>query len=83
MLLALTGRGMERDAAYRAVQRSAMAVWQENRDFLAQLQADGEVRTWLGETDLEALFDLDHHTRHVDAIFERVFGPSPEIERQG
>ena len=83
VLLALTGRGMERDAAYRAVQRSAMAVWQENRDFLALLQADGEVRSWLGETDLEALFDLDHHTRHVDAIFERVFGPSPEIKRQG
>jgi adenylosuccinate lyase len=34
------------------------------------------VRAALDAADLDALFDLEHHTRHVDTIFERVFGPA-------
>jgi adenylosuccinate lyase len=74
VLLALVDKGLAREDAYRAVQRNAMRVWQEGGDFLALLKADPEVSKALSPVDLEALFDLGYHTRHVDAIFARVFG---------
>jgi adenylosuccinate lyase len=74
VLLALTQAGMGREDAYRAVQRNAMRVWQENADFLTLLKADSEVTARLQPTEIEACFDLGYHTRQVDTIFERVFG---------
>jgi len=74
VLLALTQNGMPREEAYRLVQRSAMRVWQGDGDFLSLLKADPEVSKSLSAVALEALFDLDFHIKHVDAIFGRVFG---------
>jgi adenylosuccinate lyase len=74
VLLALIDKGLAREDAYRLVQRNAMRVWQEGGDFLALLKADPEVSKALSLAELEALFDLGHHTKHVDTIFERVFG---------
>jgi adenylosuccinate lyase len=74
VLLALTQKGVARDDAYRLVQRSAMRVWQGDGDFLSLLKADPEVSKSLSAVELEALFDLDFHTKHVDVIFARVFG---------
>ena len=74
VLLALTQAGLSREAAYAAVQRNAMAVWDEGGSFLAKLNADPEVSGSLSGADLAALFDPAYHTRHVDVIFERVVG---------
>ncbi|MEX0814600.1 MAG: adenylosuccinate lyase [Dongiaceae bacterium] len=74
VLLALTQAGMGREDAYRAVQRNAMRVWQEGGDFLAVLRDDPEVAQRLPAAELEALFDLGFHMKHVDTIFARVFG---------
>jgi adenylosuccinate lyase len=74
VLLALVDKGLAREDAYRAVQRNAMRVWQEGGDFLALLKADPEVSAALSPGELEALFDLAYHTKHVDDIFARVFG---------
>jgi adenylosuccinate lyase len=74
VLLALVDKGTSREDAYRLVQRNAMRVWQEGGDFLALLQADPEVSKALSAAELEALFDLAYHTKHVDQIFARVFG---------
>jgi len=74
VLLALTQKGVSREAAYALVQRNAMKVWEEGKDFLAELKADAEVRAALSEAEIAALFDLGHHLRHVDTIFARVFG---------
>ena len=78
VLLALTQAGLSREAAYAAVQRNAMAVWDamasgEGAGFLDRLNADPEVSGALSGADLAALFDPAYHTRHVDEIFERVF----------
>ncbi len=51
-----------------------MRVWQEGGDFLALLKADPDVSKALPPAELEALFDLAYHTKHVDTIFARVFG---------
>ncbi|MEM7686537.1 MAG: adenylosuccinate lyase [Pseudomonadota bacterium] len=74
VLLALTQAGVERESAYRLVQRNAMKTWEEGADFLSELKADEDVCAALSAADLEALFDLGYHTKHVDTIFQRVFG---------
>jgi len=74
VLLALTQAGVNREDAYRLVQRNAMPVWRGEGNFLELLKADKEVSAALSDTQLESLFDLGYHTRHVDTIFRRVFG---------
>ena len=74
VLLALTQAGVSREDAYRLVQRNAMKVWEQGADFETELRADPEVTAALSGDQIGALFDLAHHTRHVDAIFRRVFG---------
>ena len=74
VMIALTQKGVAREEAYALVQRNAMKVWQGEGDFLAFLTADKDVRKHLSEAELKANFDLEHHLRHVDTIFERVFG---------
>ncbi|MGH6915015.1 MAG: adenylosuccinate lyase, partial [Geminicoccales bacterium] len=73
VLLALTQKGMSREAAYAAVQRIAMRVWDKGAGFLDLLKADDEIGRHLDARELEALFDLGYHTKHVDTIFRRVF----------
>jgi adenylosuccinate lyase len=74
VLLGLTQRGMSREDAYQAVQRNAMDVWIGDASFLNLLISDSEIGEYLSNDDLEELFDLGYHTKHVDTIFKRVFG---------
>ena len=74
VLLALTQAGVSREDAYRLVQRNAMKVWEQGKDFLEELLADAEVRAALSEEEIREKFDLGYHTKHVDTIFKRVFG---------
>jgi adenylosuccinate lyase len=74
VLLALTQKGASREDAYSLVQRNAMPVWRGEGDFLTLLTADVEVSALLSGEELEALFDLGYHLKHVDTIFARVFG---------
>lgn len=71
VLLALTQAGTSREDAYRIVQQNAMPVWRGEGQFLDLLKADEEVT--LSDEELEALFNLDYHFKHVDDIFARVF----------
>jgi adenylosuccinate lyase len=73
VLLALVGKGVARQEAYVWVQRNAMKVWEEKVDFRTALKADAEVRSKLTEAEVDACFALDHHLKHVDTIFARVF----------
>jgi adenylosuccinate lyase len=74
VLLALTQKGVAREEAYGMVQRNAMRAWQGGGEFLALLKADKDVRAHLSEAELEEHFDLGYHLKHVDTVFERVFG---------
>ena len=73
VLLALTEAGLGRQEAYEIVQRHALAAWQGGGTLLDRLRAEPEVSARLSEDQLRALFDLDHHRKHVDTIFRRVF----------
>ncbi|AQX19852.1 adenylosuccinate lyase [Bartonella sp. WD16.2] len=74
VLLALTQAGISRENAYHIVQRNAMKVWEQGKDFLEELLKDEDVAKALNEADLREKFDLAYHTKHVDTIFRRVFG---------
>jgi adenylosuccinate lyase len=76
VLLALTQKGMAREAAYAAVQRNAMKVWRGEGKFIALLLADSDVSPHMSEAELRELFDNGYHFKHVDVIFARVFGIS-------
>ncbi|HLA38569.1 MAG TPA: adenylosuccinate lyase [Candidatus Glassbacteria bacterium] len=71
VLIALAEKGLAREEAYRVVQRNAMKVWKEDQDFLSLLKADADVTGKLSEQELDELFSLEVHTRHVDYIFRR------------
>ena len=76
VLLALTQAGASREDSYRLVQRNAMKVWESDGtlSLLDLLKNDPEVTALLPAEEIEARFDLDYHYKHVDTIFERVFG---------
>ena len=74
VLLALTQSGLSREDSYRLVQRNAMKVWEQDKDFKTELLGDAEVTAALSTEEIEEKFDLGYHTKHVDTIFARVFG---------
>jgi adenylosuccinate lyase len=73
VLLALVESGLERDDAYRLVQRNAMRSWDEELDFRELARADQEIAS---RVDLDAVFDLDAYTKHVDTVFNRLKEPA-------
>src|SRR6476646_6346540 len=76
VLLALTQAGLSREQSYALVQRNAMKVWESDGQLslLDLLKADPDVSQRLSAEQLETLFDLGYHLKHVDTIFDRVFG---------
>jgi adenylosuccinate lyase len=74
VLLALVESGMKREDAYAIVQRLAMRVWETRENYAALLKKDEKVRKHLSPKEIDAIFDLRHHLKHVGHIFKRVFG---------
>jgi adenylosuccinate lyase len=72
LLLELVRAGLERDAAYRLVQAASRRAQDGERPLLQAALETPEIRDRLGRETLERAFDLEHHLRHVDTIFERV-----------
>jgi adenylosuccinate lyase len=67
LLLALVESGLERDEAYRLVQRNAMRAWDEDLDFRELVRNDPDIHI-----DLDPVFDESAYTRHVDVVFDRL-----------
>ena len=74
VLLELTQAGMSREDSYEAVQRNAMKVWEGKDSLLELLKKDKAVTKLLDDKALTALFDMNYHTKNIDAVFKRVFG---------
>ena len=74
VLLELTQKGMTREESYVAVQRNAMPVWLEGKDFRNLLKADSAIEKYLNHNEIDELFDMSFHMKHIDTIFSRVFG---------
>ena len=74
VLLELTQAGMSREDSYEAVQRNAMKVWEGKGSLLELLKKDTAVTKLLDDKTLTELFDMNYHTKNIDAVFKRVFG---------
>lgn len=64
--------GMSREKAYDTVQPLAMKAWKEKKMFRDLVEADETVQQYLSEEDIDEAFNLEHHTRNIERIFERV-----------
>lgn len=73
VLLELVKKGVDRDRAYRLVQRIAMASWKSGEDFQKLLMKDKEITAILNDEEVRSCFDIGYHLKHVDYIFNRVF----------
>jgi adenylosuccinate lyase len=80
LLLALVESGLERSEAYELVQRNAMRAWEEEQDFPALARSDSAISAQLDAAALDAVFDLEAYTRHVDVVFDRLSVLSPKEE---
>ena len=74
ILLALVEKGVSREEAYRLVQRNAMRTWKKEGPLNELLKGDADVSARLTAAEIDDLFDLEYHFKHVDTIFARVFG---------
>jgi adenylosuccinate lyase len=74
VLLALVDKGIDRDVAYRLVQRHALKVGREGGDLKRELLQDTEIRRHLTAREIEAIWGVKHHLANVDFIFRRAFG---------
>ena len=74
ILLLLTKKGLSREEAYAAVQRNAMRAWEKGGDFKTLLSQDEVFQRLLTQEEWEAAFNIQDHLKHVDDIFQRVFG---------
>jgi len=72
VLIALIGKGVNREEAYKMVQDNAMKAWEEKKDFRSLLEADSRIAARLSKEELKSLFDYDYYLEHVDEIFERL-----------
>jgi adenylosuccinate lyase len=74
LLLRLAKKGMSREEAYEAVQQHAMDVWEGKGDLFSRVSGDPRISEHLAQEEIRDVFRVDRYTRHVDRIFNRVFG---------
>ena len=72
VLLALINHGLTRQDAYAIVQEHATAAWETGADFGTLLKGDSRVREHLDEGEIDALFDVRHHVRNIEASYKRM-----------
>lgn len=73
ILLELTKRGAQREEAYEAVQRLAMAAWRGEGRFMDMIKTDPMIRKYLKPAELDDCFEPDYYLRHIELIYKRVY----------
>ena len=74
VLLDLAAKGVLREQAYEWVQRNAMRAWEEGAGFRQLVEEDPDISSVLSAEEISTAFSLKRQLRHVDYVFERVFG---------
>ena len=72
VLLALVKKGATREEAYDMVQRNAMKVWNEKKDFLSLLKKDSDIIKLLNSNEIEELFNLNKILININKIYKRL-----------
>ncbi|MEW6724763.1 MAG: adenylosuccinate lyase [Bacillota bacterium] len=72
VLLALVGKGLSREEAYRLVQGYAMQAWETGANFRRLIEESAAVAALLSPGEIADCFDYQHHLVHVDTHFRRL-----------
>ena len=72
VLLALVKSGITREDAYEIVQKNAMQVWKEKKDFKELLKQDNIITNKLSNDEIDELFDLEKILININKIYKRV-----------
>jgi len=72
VLLALVKSGITRENAYEIVQKNAMKVWKDKKDFKELLKQDKEIQDKLSDSEIDALFNLDKILININKIYKRI-----------
>lgn len=71
LMLALVEKGLRREEAYELAQRNAMTAWEEKKDYRELIAADKDIKEYLGEKELDQIFDWQAYLKNIDQIFKR------------
>lgn len=71
LLVAVIGKGVLREDAYKWIQRNAMAKWMNNEDFRTNIKKDEDICKYLSEAEIDECFNYEYFIRHVDMIMAR------------
>ncbi len=71
-MLALVEAGLDRQVAYKLIQKNAMRAWDDGGHLRDYLRDEAEIATLLSPQQIDELFDYEYHLRHVDVAFERL-----------
>ena len=74
ILLALTQKDISREDSYLMVQRNSMKVWNGEGAFYELIKKDEEICSILSDDEIDDIFDLNYHLKHIEEIFQRVLG---------
>ena len=83
LLLAMVEQGAQRKVAYEAVQGNAMEAWKGRAGFQDLVSKDPVVSKYLSAAQIAACFDPKYYLRHLDTIYQRVFGASARKSHRG
>ena len=72
VLLALTQKDISREDSYLMVQRNSMKVWNDEGTFYDLIKKDEEICLILSDDEIDDIFDLNYHLKHIEEIFQRV-----------
>tara|TARA_B100001250_G_scaffold335253_1_gene301442 strand:- start:3073 stop:4368 length:1296 start_codon:yes stop_codon:yes gene_type:complete len=72
VLLSLVQKGISREDAYKLVQKNAMQVWEQNKDFKTLLKSDKDILNLLTENEIDSLFDLNKVLININKVFKRL-----------
>ena len=72
VLLALTQKDISREDSYLMVQRNSMKVWNDEGTFYELIKKDEEICSILSNDEIDDIFDLNYHLKHIEEIFQRV-----------
>ncbi|MEI0701245.1 adenylosuccinate lyase [Brachyspira intermedia] len=71
ILISLVNKGIDRDNAYRWVQRNAMKRWLNNEDFRENVHKDEDITKYLSSQEIDDCFDYAYYLRNIDVIMKR------------
>ena len=74
LMLVLVEGGMEREAAYRLVQRAAMRAWDEQIPLRKAAEEDVDLAPALAGEDLDRMFDPSSFVVFRNRVYRQVFG---------